>query len=262
MPPARCSPSRGSPTPASRTCRARRVERGQPLPSLRREERAVHRALARTSAPPGKAADKAVAQARQPASTDSFDCSARARAPSSRASCSAGTWPCCSMTATARQLRTGQTAARARVDRAERHPAPAGGYLLRPADAVILTSLSGAGGREVAAAKTRRQADRIIDAVLEYARRLMRRRSRHPPAASADEAGEASRRRRAPRHSGCSGGARLALSEPRGGGRLLIQARAAADPAAGRAAGCGTARRRRGHGPSGRAIAWAGTTAR
>ncbi len=39
--------------------------------------------------------------------------------------------------------------------------------------AVILTSLSGEGGREVAAAKTKRQANRIIDAVLEYARRLM-----------------------------------------------------------------------------------------
>ncbi len=71
--------------------------------------------------------------------------------------------------------------------------------LLRLADtsfdrlyAVILTSLSGAGGREVAAAKTRRQANRIIDAVLEYARRLMTGGPWHPPAASADEAGAAS----------------------------------------------------------------------
>ena len=39
--------------------------------------------------------------------------------------------------------------------------------------ATILTSLIGEGGREVAAAKTRRQASKLIDAVIEYARRLM-----------------------------------------------------------------------------------------
>jgi len=39
--------------------------------------------------------------------------------------------------------------------------------------AAILTSLIGEGAYEVAAARTRRQADRIIDAVAEYARRLM-----------------------------------------------------------------------------------------
>jgi AcrR family transcriptional regulator len=39
--------------------------------------------------------------------------------------------------------------------------------------AAILTSLIGEGAREVAMAKTRRQANRIIDAVIEYARRLM-----------------------------------------------------------------------------------------
>ena len=39
--------------------------------------------------------------------------------------------------------------------------------------ATILTSLIGEGGREVAAAKTRRQASKVIDAVIEYARRLM-----------------------------------------------------------------------------------------
>ena len=55
-----------------------------------------------------------------------------------------------------------------------------------------MTSLSGAGGREVASAKTRRQANRIIDAVLEYARRLMTGGPWHPPVASADEAGAAS----------------------------------------------------------------------
>jgi AcrR family transcriptional regulator len=54
--------------------------------------------------------------------------------------------------------------------------------------AVILTSLIGEGGREVAAARTRRQAGRVIDAVLEYTRRLMTggpwkpaELGRHPP---------------------------------------------------------------------------------
>jgi AcrR family transcriptional regulator len=37
----------------------------------------------------------------------------------------------------------------------------------------VLTSLIGDGSREVAAAKTRAQADEIIEAVIEYARRLM-----------------------------------------------------------------------------------------
>jgi AcrR family transcriptional regulator len=39
--------------------------------------------------------------------------------------------------------------------------------------AAILTAVIGEGAREVAAAKTRRQAERIIDAVICYARRLM-----------------------------------------------------------------------------------------
>ncbi len=39
--------------------------------------------------------------------------------------------------------------------------------------AAILTSLIGEGAREVAAARSRRQAESIIDAVMEYARRLM-----------------------------------------------------------------------------------------
>jgi AcrR family transcriptional regulator len=39
--------------------------------------------------------------------------------------------------------------------------------------AIILTSLIGEGGREVASARTRRQANKVIDAVLEYVRRLM-----------------------------------------------------------------------------------------
>ncbi len=52
--------------------------------------------------------------------------------------------------------------------------------LLRLADtsldrlyAAILTSVIGEGAREVAAARTRRQAGEIIDAVIEYARRIM-----------------------------------------------------------------------------------------
>jgi hypothetical protein len=54
--------------------------------------------------------------------------------------------------------------------------------------AAILTSLIGEGAREVAAAKTRRQANTIIDAVIEYARRLM---ADGPwrPAAGLDESG-------------------------------------------------------------------------
>ena len=52
--------------------------------------------------------------------------------------------------------------------------------LLRLADtspdrlyAAVLTSVIGEGGRQVAAARSRAQADEIIDAVIEYARRLM-----------------------------------------------------------------------------------------
>ncbi len=47
--------------------------------------------------------------------------------------------------------------------------------------AIILTSLIGEGGREVATAKTRRQANRIIDAVIEYARRLVTGGPWRPP---------------------------------------------------------------------------------
>ena len=39
--------------------------------------------------------------------------------------------------------------------------------------AAILTSLIGEGAREVAMARTRRQAQQIIEAVIEYVRRLM-----------------------------------------------------------------------------------------
>ena len=48
--------------------------------------------------------------------------------------------------------------------------------------AAILTSMIAEGAREVAAAKTRRQATDIIDAVIEYARRLMTDGPWKPPA--------------------------------------------------------------------------------
>jgi len=48
--------------------------------------------------------------------------------------------------------------------------------------AVILTSLIGEGGREVASARTRRQASKMIDAVLDYVRRLMTGGPWQPPA--------------------------------------------------------------------------------
>src|SRR5580700_11517038 len=49
----------------------------------------------------------------------------------------------------------------------------------------ILTSLIGEGAQEVAMARTRRQAGRVIDAVIEYARRLMLGGSWKPEAADA-----------------------------------------------------------------------------
>jgi hypothetical protein len=48
--------------------------------------------------------------------------------------------------------------------------------------AAVLTSLIGEGAREVAAAKNRRQANRIIDAVIGYARRIMSGGEYRPPA--------------------------------------------------------------------------------
>jgi AcrR family transcriptional regulator len=54
--------------------------------------------------------------------------------------------------------------------------------------AAILTSLIGEGAREVSMAKTRRQATRIIDAVIEYARRLMNGGAWRPETGAADVA--------------------------------------------------------------------------
>jgi AcrR family transcriptional regulator len=68
--------------------------------------------------------------------------------------------------------------------------------------AAILTSLIGEGAREVSMAKTRRQATRIIDAVIEYSRRLMNGGAWKPEAGPADVAGALAARpaiRRAPR---------------------------------------------------------------
>ena len=60
--------------------------------------------------------------------------------------------------------------------------------------AAILTSLIGEGAREVATAKTRRQANRTIDAMIEYARRLMAGGSWKPVEAPGDnEPGGAAR---------------------------------------------------------------------
>ena len=55
--------------------------------------------------------------------------------------------------------------------------------------AAILTSLIGEGAREVSMAKTRRQATRIIDAVIEYSRRLMNGGAWRPEAGAADGTG-------------------------------------------------------------------------
>ena len=52
--------------------------------------------------------------------------------------------------------------------------------------AAILTSLIGEGAREVSMAKTRRQATRIIDAVIEYSRRLMNGGAWRPETGAAD----------------------------------------------------------------------------
>jgi AcrR family transcriptional regulator len=60
----------------------------------------------------------------------------------------------------------------------------------------ILTSLIGEGAREVALSRTRRQAGRVIDAVIEYARRLMLGGSWKPEAAdtAGDTAGDTAAR--------------------------------------------------------------------
>ena len=51
------------------------------------------------------------------------------------------------------------------------------------------TSLIGEGAREVAASRTRRQADKIIDAVVEYARRLMADGPWQPPGPAGEAGG-------------------------------------------------------------------------
>jgi hypothetical protein len=58
--------------------------------------------------------------------------------------------------------------------------------------AAILTAVIGEGAREVAASKTRRQAGRIMDAVIEYVRRLMAEGTARPedPAAAGVQIGD------------------------------------------------------------------------
>jgi AcrR family transcriptional regulator len=59
--------------------------------------------------------------------------------------------------------------------------------------AAILTAVIGEGAREVAASKTRRQANRIMDAVIEYVRRLMAEgtaRPDYPAGTPAEEVGD------------------------------------------------------------------------
>ena len=70
----------------------------------------------------------------------------------------------------------------------------------------MLTSLTGEGAREVAMARNRRQASRITDAVIEYARRLMGGGPWKPEA----EATEAD----APASAQCTGSARRTGSAP------------------------------------------------
>src|SRR5215469_6386060 len=55
--------------------------------------------------------------------------------------------------------------------------------------ATILTALIGEGGREVAGASNRRQANKVIDAVLEYVRRLMADGPWKPPSAVTSSGG-------------------------------------------------------------------------
>ena len=58
------------------------------------------------------------------------------------------------------------------------------GDVFKIPEASILPSLIGEGAREVAAAGTRRQANKIIDAVMEYVRRMMTDGPWKPPAAA------------------------------------------------------------------------------
>ena len=83
----------------------------------------------------------------------------------------------------AARLRGHAAPARPGVDQPERHAAP--GWPHVPANRLyvtVLTSLTGEGAREVAAAKNRPQANKIIEGVLEYIHRLMVGGPWSPPA--------------------------------------------------------------------------------
>jgi hypothetical protein len=79
--------------------------------------------------------------------------------------------------------------------------------------AAILTSLIGEGAREVAAARTRRQANLVIDAVIEYARRLSADGPWKPE--EADDAPGAARRPAAARRRNGADASDGVLSAPR-----------------------------------------------
>ena len=79
--------------------------------------------------------------------------------------------------------------------------------------AAILTSLIGEGAREVAAARTRRQANLVIDAVIEYARRLSAGGPWKPE--EADDAPRAARRPAAARRRNGADASDGVLSAPR-----------------------------------------------
>ena len=130
-----------------------------------------------------EAASRAVAQARRAGVTDPFELfSAGARA------FLEGSWQRRDLAHAVRHRRQP-----ARLRGNEAAPQPRVGRqndtLLKLSDtsfdrlyATILTSMIGEGAREVAAASTRRQATAIIDAVIEYARRLMTDGPWKPPA--------------------------------------------------------------------------------
>ncbi len=84
------------------------------------------------------------------------------------------------------RFRGDEATPRARVDQPERRPARLTGHLARPALRGGADPLIGEGAREVAAARTRIQAAQIIDAVIEYAQRVMA----GGPAGSPDRTGQ------------------------------------------------------------------------
>jgi AcrR family transcriptional regulator len=106
--------------------------------------------------------------------------------------------------------------------------------------AAVLTSLIGEGAREVAAARNRRQANRTMDAVIEYARRVMTG-GEYQPAAPGEVAPPATatraRARRAPEGSRPAAAGRARWPGTRGGSRAPPPAARPAASLAAQAAG-------------------------